>query len=374
MEQFEIHRYDLATNTYFYDNIIERNEIISYTFTQNDYPSSDTLSMEVKNFEKFLDYVPTSEGQFHRTTPLIILKRNQNKILWFSFITSIEKIRTVDEDYISFGGRGFTWFHEYKLLNANTNFSDTGEPADLPEDFGFYKATTTLNKHLKYALDMYINPRVMTFGRLSTTPAPYRKFKALRKIDVNFDNDKVHTMRIEQADLRKVIDYMYEVSGVELVTKQRFVDGQIEITVDSPHFVNTNLLRKERDLLEDVQQQTMNYNMVFGYGFGNADYTAVRDLLPYHTTLEHEDDLQYLGKANVTYISQISNTFLSRYQRQLVKNLLKIHTDKLFTVLEAGDIVRIRSTNYQIKSIQESNSIDGINYDISVEEIYEEVE
>lgn len=371
--RFELHEYNPIIDAFERKFIIDDREILEYNFTQCDYPSTDSLEFTVKNIKKYNDYVPRTKAQFDKMNPLIIVKLLNEQVLWFSFIIGREFVQSVDNVYVTFTGVGFTWFHEHKLLNANTNYTQTGDIVDLPEDFGFYKGTGNINAHMSYMLSMYTNPRVITFGRLSTTPAPHRRFRGINEIICNSINTQSSTVRVEQNYLKETIDHVYSVFGVELVTKQKLRDdGKIDIFVSDPEYVDTNVIRKASQIIEDVQEQKSDINFVYGYGWGNNDVNVHENRNAYPTTLEKREDLQYIGRQNNDYITTAAQTTLRVAQKNLVKNIVKIQSDKFFVEIECGDLMFLNGTLYRVSKIQETNSIEGIAFDIEIEEVTNE--
>lgn len=365
---FVFYEYDPATDSYVEKQSLPQEQVISYTYTANDFLDADDFVCELKVSDLTFGYIPQNEEQFQSMNPIIIGKKmhSNNELSWFSFITQRQYLMVADQaEVITFTGVGFTSFNDDKIANANTNYKQTGE--DLPDDFGMYVSTNTFDNHIKYLYNIYLNPLVLTYGKKSTVKAPHRRFKGLGKVNVNVDNKAKSKIRFEQKAISEAMAHICDVMGQQHVTKQSLVDGKIVIDITKPRFIDKNLVPKLTDISQRMYQQVKKVNFIYGYGFGNNSANVYKDTKAYFTTIETAIDLSFVGKQNNTYVVNTAKTMLSQHIKARITSAIKIISKDFFTKLFVGDCLNVDGINVRITTIREINSAtDGLSFDVEL--------
>lgn len=364
--------YEFNGTNYAYSNTIKLNEVISYSFTANDFPNYNVLEMELKPTSKALSYTASNKTELANLKPLILTKEINGNVIWFAFIISREVEMTTDNKVVKFNGCGFTFFETKKLIASNKDYPTVPDPQDLPDDFAKYQRTATLKQHLEYFYDTaFLNPKQLTYGVLASVNAPIRRFKGLNSVVIDYTNTTTANISLDQTNVLDCKKEVYERFGIELQTIQTFnnTTGLIDLKLQAPTLLSNEVIRRNDDLLERIYGNQSTNNYVFGYADPNNVVNLSYVLNSDFTTREVSEDFQFIAGANNEYLTNASNTKLKEYIRDNFIQLFKIKPATAFTEIKVGDLAKVRDLTFRIRKLRETNSISGISFDIDIEEV-----
>lgn len=379
---FDVYEYSELEDKYVLKTSLESQDFISYEYQKKDFENVSEFKAKLKGksangtVPRYDNLFANNESELSNLKPIIITRSVEKNgdfvIAWFVYIITRLKIRNRDESYYELIGADFKFFEENKLINSNKNYPNGSfDPNSLPDDFGKYNATTTLQNHLIHAYRSFLAPYKLTYGRLDTTIVNERKFKGLDDVQINYANS---TTKQIQSDITNVFDFkesLYEAFGINLEVREEFdkTTGKVKIIIEEAQELNIDVIRKNNQILSEEIGSTTRNNFVFGYANPNIDTNQFSIGSSDFTSLEVAEDVSFVSKNNITYATNTTKTLLKKELKNRFIREFSITPYGAFTEINAGDIARINDNVFKIKSLTESNSLNGLEYFIEIEEV-----
>lgn len=365
-----INLYEFENNTFNFHKTISINDILEYSYTQRDFPNYDELEISFKPKQDYINLVPISKTEEKK--PLLLVKKEGNFIRWFSFIISREFLNNKEESKIILKGTSFFYFENKKLISSNKNYTITDPEIELPEDFALYRKNDDFNNHLNYFYETaFLNPKELTYGRISTTDLEIRKFKGLEKIEQDYNRTEKKEISLEQKNVTECKGELFSLFNFIPKQEQIFneITGTFKIKFSEPKFISENITRNSVSVTQENFGYMSTNNFIFGIANPNNDVNVYDVKMADFTTSEIQEDFEFVSGSNNTYLTNTSKTALAKITLDRQIYVLDLYSNVLFSKINCGDLLDINNRDVRVKEIKETNSASGITFSLEIEEI-----